>query len=248
MSRRDDLLPRADPVKRPGGALWFLAVLGLYWGAVIAGGIVLAVVLYIRLGRAPGERDIPVAVAIALDMAAKGFSLAALWAIFRLRKEPLALVRRDPGPGRAVAGGAVAGLAFLPVATGASMLQVWVYGREVQLQDIVLQAAEASAPAFALVAIFAVAIAPPFEEFAFRGFLHSGLRNRLGPLAASSITALVFAGYHFHLDAIPVLFLFGLWLSWLRERTGGLTAPIAAHACYNAYQMAGVWMARSSGG
>ena len=71
-----------------------------------------------------------------------------------------------------------------------------------------------------------------------------GMRPRLRPFGAAVATALLFALFHMKLDVIPILFLLGLHLNWVRERTGGLMAPIAAHACYNAYQMAGVWLAR----
>ncbi|MHC4924307.1 MAG: CPBP family glutamic-type intramembrane protease [Planctomycetota bacterium] len=39
---------------------------------------------------------------------------------------------------------------------------------------------------------------------------------------------------------VPPLIAMGLFLAHLRERTGGLLAPIAMHTVYNSVQMVGV--------
>ena len=62
------------------------------------------------------------------------------------------------------------------------------------------------------------------------------------------ITAALFALVHGQAVAYPITFLLGLCLAYLRERTGGRSAPIAMHACYNSVQMAGILALRAGGG
>jgi membrane protease YdiL (CAAX protease family) len=230
--------------------LWALCLLATWFCLTVGGVIGLFAVAGLRKGGMPAAADIPYGVLLLVDLASKLAAVGALLVVLRLRKERLALVRPDPSPRRSAAGGALAGLAFLPILIGVGSAQDWFYGlieRKPETQDILERAVGGSALSFGMIAVFAVAIAPPFEELAFRGLLHSGLRTRFRPVHASLLSAFVFAAYHMNLDAIPAIFLLGLFLAYLRERTGGLTAPIAAHACYNAYQMAGVWMARPGG-
>jgi membrane protease YdiL (CAAX protease family) len=217
---------------------------------IVLGVVVLLGYRALAAGRMPRGAGVSFEDLLVLDFAAKGLAAGAFFLVHRIRRSPVRLVRPDPSPGRSAAGGFLAGLAFLPVLMATGFLQDLVYRRcgwRVEPQDLVVKAVRGSPGSFAMVAFFVVAGAPLFEEFAFRGLLHSGLRTRLGPRAATLLAAAVFAGYHLQVDALPVLFLFGIWLSLLRERTGGLTAPIAAHACYNAFQMVGVWMARPGG-
>lgn len=209
--------------------------------------VVVFAVVGVAKGKAPGLADVPFGWILSIDMAAKALSLAALAVALRIRGERAGLGGGGEAPGRALAGGALAGLAFLPILVVVLRAQDYVYRRldwTFDKQDLIDEATRGSPVNFALVTVFAVLFAPIYEEIAFRGFLYSGMRARLGPFGAAVATSLVFAVFHVNLDVIPILFLLGLYLNGVRERTGGLMAPIAAHACYNAYQMAGVWMAR----
>lgn len=97
-------------------------------------------------------------------------------------------------------------------------------------------------PAVPLAFALAVAVYPPVEEWLFRGQLQPWLAQwrdaRLGPLTlANTLTSIVFAGLHllFHPPAWAVaVFLPSLVFGYFRERSGGLFAPIALHAGYNA--------------
>ncbi len=237
-------------MRRPWGAAWAIGLLATQGLLAVVGVAILFGVAGYRKGKMPGPSDIPFESLLLADLTAKLLAVGALFAAFHWRKQPLGLQLPDPSPRRSLAGGLLAGLAFLPPVMLAGMLQDWIYvqaGWKFSVQDIIEQAKVCPVPSFALIAAFAVLAAPPFEELAFRGFLHSGLRVRLGPVPASLVTAALFALFHLEIDALPLLFLLGLLLSWLRERTGGLSAPIAAHACYNAFQMVGVWMMRHGG-
>jgi membrane protease YdiL (CAAX protease family) len=78
-------------------------------------------------------------------------------------------------------------------------------------------------------------VGPLIEEVVFRGYLQTGLRGLIGTFGAVALTGLVFgfvhvsAGWHVLLP----LSMIGWLLGWLRERSGGLLAPIVVHALHN---------------
>ena len=151
---------------------------------------------------------------------------------------------------RAAPAGILSGIAFLPVATATVLLQQWILslsGRGMRAQALVTEGIGGPWTSFLLVAAIAVIVAPLFEEVLFRGFLYSGLRAFLGPALSALLSAGLFAVIHGEPDAYPVTFLLGLCLADLRGRTGGLSAPIAMHACYNAWQVGGMLLLRLSG-
>lgn len=90
--------------------------------------------------------------------------------------------------------------------------------------------------------VLAVLVYPPLEEYVFRGGLQPWLAGRWhrhwGALTAANLGAsAAFAGLHFLFH--PPLWAAGvlvpsLVFGYFRERHGGLTAPIALHASYNA--------------
>ena len=76
------------------------------------------------------------------------------------------------------------------------------------------------------------------EELFFRGWLQPVLARAWGPIAAIAITAVAFAALHVAGGArTPLtllnLMLGGLLFGLLAWRSGGLAAPIAAHAGWN---------------
>jgi membrane protease YdiL (CAAX protease family) len=83
------------------------------------------------------------------------------------------------------------------------------------------------------VAFLAVVAAPVFEEILFRGFVFRGMRQGMGFLPAAAASALIFAIVHPPEAVIPV-FVLGAAAAWACEITGGLLAPVLAHAVYNA--------------
>jgi membrane protease YdiL (CAAX protease family) len=85
-----------------------------------------------------------------------------------------------------------------------------------------------------VMAFAAIIVAPVCEEVVFRGYLYGVGKRFLGPVVAAAVTALIFSAAHASIVALLPLFLFGLLLTWLYERTGSLWAPIASHACFNA--------------
>jgi ABC-2 type transport system permease protein len=81
--------------------------------------------------------------------------------------------------------------------------------------------------------LLAVAAAPVFEEFIFRGLIFGGLRRTLGPGASVLASAAIFALVHPPFSVLPVLGL-GVAAALVYDRARLLIGPIAAHAVYNA--------------
>ena len=90
-----------------------------------------------------------------------------------------------------------------------------------------------------MLALIAIGLAPPVEEFVFRGVLLEGVLRRSGRSAAVAVTALLFAAVHLpdmwgYWPGILTILLGGTLLAELRLRTGSLVAPVIGHASYNA--------------
>lgn len=81
-------------------------------------------------------------------------------------------------------------------------------------------------------AILAVAAAPLFEEYLFRGLVFRGMRRTMKPLAAVLASAAIFAVVHPPMSFVPVFGL-GVAAAIAFERSGLLLAPILAHFFYN---------------
>ncbi len=92
-----------------------------------------------------------------------------------------------------------------------------------------------------LSAVLTCVIAPICEEFLFRGFIFTALRNWRGTLPAAVITGLVFGGVHAQsapaLDLVPLAVL-GFGLCLLYRRTGSLYPGIAVHSLNNSIAFA----------
>lgn len=93
----------------------------------------------------------------------------------------------------------------------------------------------ASAFGWALVALTSVAVAPLMEEIYFRGVLPFVWRRHVGPRGALTFSALAFAFMHGNPWQLPQLFLLGLLLGFVRERTGSLLPGIVLHALINGF-------------
>jgi membrane protease YdiL (CAAX protease family) len=90
-------------------------------------------------------------------------------------------------------------------------------------------------------AISLVVLPPIVEELLTRGFLFTGLRQRLNLMWSAIITSIVFGVAHLQFGGdAPLLwvaaldtFALSLVLVYLREKTGGLAAPIFLHGLKN---------------
>ena len=96
-----------------------------------------------------------------------------------------------------------------------------------------------------LLVIFAVIIAPIFEEVIFRGFAYPALKQRFGTWRALVLVSAVFALSHVHVPSIVPLFVLAIGLGLAYEWTGSLLAPITMHALFNTIMVARLMLLRS---
>ena len=236
-------MPRGTAAPEPWGLGWAAGVTILYIVARVAGVVVLAAAGLVRF--APGA-DPPLGPMLVVDGLAKIGALGLAIVVHRH-------LTKGQEPGRpaaldsAIRVGTLAGVAFIPVMIAIAFAQqaAWkAAGWKFEGQEVVRKAMEGGDATLLALAFFAVVAAPVYEEWVFRGWLHGGLRRFMGPWPATLVSAAAFSLYHLEPDAFPVTFALGLVAGFLRERTGGLHAPIALHACYNAVQVLGIISAR----
>lgn len=92
--------------------------------------------------------------------------------------------------------------------------------------------------------LWTVIAAPVFEEMVFRGLLLGCLLARgWNPWIAVAVTAAAFASTHgqYYLPGLVSVFVGGLLFGWLRIISGGLAAPLLAHAAMNAWVVYEDW-------
>ena len=144
----------------------------------------------------------------------------------------------DSVPTRAaLAWGAVFGLASLPP-VGAVMLAndgfcrvIGIQPSEQPIADLFL--ATDSRLVLATLTLFALVVAPAFEEFFFRGFAYPALKERFGAIRALVIVSAAFAASHLHGPSFVPLFVLALGLGLAYELTGTLLVPVTMHAVFN---------------
>jgi len=114
-----------------------------------------------------------------------------------------------------------------------------------EIVDIVLRT-DVGTWTFAAIALAVTVGAPIMEELAFRGMLYPGLR-RLGEAVSARharwlavvLTGALFSAAHLSASAALPLFGFGAFMCLVRDRHG-LLACMAAHACFNGWNL--LWL------
>jgi membrane protease YdiL (CAAX protease family) len=82
--------------------------------------------------------------------------------------------------------------------------------------------------------LFVIAVCPAvLEEIVFRGMLQGRLMALLGHRVGFLVTAAAFAICHGAPIVLLVHFALGLYLGWLRERSGSLLPGMLMHFTYN---------------
>ncbi|MEE9558981.1 MAG: CPBP family intramembrane glutamic endopeptidase [Candidatus Brocadiales bacterium] len=100
----------------------------------------------------------------------------------------------------------------------------------------------------AAILAFGILIGPVTEELLFRGFLQPALRDVLGGVKAILFTSFLFALVHFNLYIFIQIFILGLLLGYLYEKTGTLAAPVAVHILHNSVSLCALlWIKQSEG-
>jgi membrane protease YdiL (CAAX protease family) len=89
-----------------------------------------------------------------------------------------------------------------------------------------------------LVVLSIVILAPIAEEVFFRGVVFNAWLREGGRKWAFIGSSILFAVIHISVVALLPIFLLGLALAWIYERTGNLLAPMAMHATVNGISVA----------
>ncbi|MDQ3688833.1 MAG: CPBP family intramembrane metalloprotease [Chloroflexota bacterium] len=143
---------------------------------------------------------------------------------------------RDPGG--AIRAGLGWGLLAWVGATAASAGVVWVLERlgipaEPQAAERAIQILDPW-----LVVLAVVILAPIAEEVFFRGVVFNAWLREGGRRWAFIGSSALFAVIHASVVALVPIFVLGLALAWIYQRTGNLLAPIAMHAVVNGISVA----------
>ncbi|NJM06787.1 CPBP family intramembrane metalloprotease [Candidatus Gracilibacteria bacterium] len=96
---------------------------------------------------------------------------------------------------------------------------------------------------FVLLFVLIAVLAPFAEELFFRGMLYPLLRRGRAAWLAITINALLFALVHFIPLLIPGLFIVGLLLAYLRERSASIWPSICFHMLQNSLALIAIYAA-----
>jgi len=108
------------------------------------------------------------------------------------------------------------------------------FGIEPAQQDIINSIlSEDSLGTLTFMVFFGMLAAPIIEEILFRGFLQSAVRITCDKWQTVLISGFIFALIHWNAHVFLQIFVLGLLLAYLFEKTGSLVAPITVHICHN---------------
>lgn len=96
---------------------------------------------------------------------------------------------------------------------------------------------------FALVALAVAVLAPIAEEIYFRGYVFRAYAAQKGLVQAYLFSSLLFAIVHLNVQAFLPIFVVGLFLGYLYQRSGSIVPGIVAHAFNNAVAFAALYFA-----
>ena len=148
--------------------------------------------------------------------------------------------------------GALLYLAALPV--------LWFYSLVYQLglkhlgydpswQEVALVLTDRQSPWMRCYLMFmAVALAPMFEEFLFRGIGLPLLARRWGVARAVVLVSVFFAAIHFHVPSLVPLFVIAAAFSLAYIYTESIVVPVVMHGLFNAVNLALLMVLRRYGG
>lgn len=98
-----------------------------------------------------------------------------------------------------------------------------------------------------MLGLFMIIAAPIGEELFFRGVVFGTLRRLMGFWPSALLSAAAFGTAHMILAAIPPVFVLGVALAWMYERSGSIRPPIAVHMIHNTLVFLGLLAAQLAG-
>jgi membrane protease YdiL (CAAX protease family) len=128
--------------------------------------------------------------------------------------------------------GIVAGIVLVVASTIIEAVIRAIFGSHPQPQALVL-AKHHGAFAFALDLMSVSVAAPIAEELFFRGFIFAGLVQRMSPVLAMMISAVLFGAAHGETWSFLSIFVIGCGLAWVYYTTRSLWVNVVAHATIN---------------
>jgi membrane protease YdiL (CAAX protease family) len=186
-----------------------------------------------------GDGELTLLGATILLVSTQAALLLVTW-LFVVRPRALAGLPAFPGrdPARALGQGLGWGIlawigSTIAVAVAAAVLTALGIPPEPQTAERAIALVD---PALVVVAV--VILAPIAEEVFFRGVVFNAWLREGGRRWAYIGSAALFAVIHLSLVSLLPIFLLGLALAWVYERTGNLLAPIAMHATVNGISVA----------
>ncbi|HEV2970250.1 MAG TPA: ABC transporter permease subunit/CPBP intramembrane protease [Pirellulales bacterium] len=203
--------------------------------AVFCGVLILIVQFFIGLLLASNQK-LDFAGAVGLALVSQLVPIAAPVALltwFLTRSPRKTLLLRRPAPAAILAALAMA-VAVHPVASALQMLLEELYpaGRTAEALGEILKLFQ-QAPAW-WIPLLVIAILPAFcEEFAFRGFILSGLRHSGSKWRAIVISSLFFGISHQVLQQSLVAFAVGMLIGYIAVQSGSIWPGLVFHATYN---------------
>lgn len=244
-------LPEGRDERRPwGGPGWSWGDLLLALAVTVVGGTLLTLLARFAtaaLGLEGGES----LVAPALYLAGTGIYLAAILGVY------LFAARRAGWAALGVRGAPWQRFAVVPALFVAELLLLALVnlgvgqlagGFENPQVDALTGGAALGAGELAALLLLVAVVAPLAEELLFRGMLYPLLRVRMGPAPAILLNAALFAAAHVIPLLLPGLFVVGLFLAYLRERSGSIWPSVLLHAMQNATALLLINAALASGG
>ncbi|WP_096894660.1 CPBP family intramembrane glutamic endopeptidase [Candidatus Scalindua japonica] len=128
-------------------------------------------------------------------------------------------------------------LIILPVILASGFIVDFVlraFGIDPEQQNIINNLLrEDSSGVLAFMVFFGMFAAPIVEEILFRGFMQSAVRIIYDKRQTIFISGFVFALIHWNAHVFLQIFILGLLLAYLYEKTGTLVASITVHVCHN---------------
>ncbi len=164
---------------------------------------------------------------------------------FKLIKRPLSELGFVRPRGRYVFLGVLMGIVlFIAVGLLGSFLANWLGTPAPQSFTLVVMGAEYNWQ-FLLLLILGGILAPLKEEVIFRGIFYPPFRNTYGRGKGIIFTAGLFALLHFDVVRFIPLFIGGVVLTWLYEKTSSLWPSIIAHGTWNILMALALWIQRN---
>lgn len=239
--------PKLEKSKKTGfgPASTIFVTLMIYFGSQIIGAILLGVFLSLRgydLNDVTYRLEQSTAIQFFYVLLVQIFVLLFLWLFIRHRKITLASIGlKKPKLNNLFYALPAFGVYFILLIVVLSIVGVVVPGIDLdQEQQIGFKSVVGFWPLL-MVFISLVILPSIVEEILVRGFLYSGLRNKLPKIKAAIIASLIFGAAHLQLGSgAPPLwvaaidtFILSMILIWLREKTGSLWAGMGVHAIKN---------------